>query len=551
MKKTLKFMMMCLLLLMVAEKACAEDIIYKTLDFSKAKMEKCKVYSASWTATDGNDSWVLNHFSNNNLNWENVRCGTYKSATSASIVNKQPYEKAVSKIVITVDEIRSSIVVYARILASTDSNFNNDVQKVYFTSKFKKGGLVTCDIPQSKPNRYYKIDLSLKPNTVRKNGPIQISKIVYYTPSDSPHISGSTAFLDNTFVTLSTGNPDAKIYYTTDGSEPTDQSTAYTVPFSLNTSANVKAVAYVNGEKSAVASQNFKKVEENELISVADALHATDGTMVYVKGIVVKTDTYNNKLPYLNYYIGDAEDADENLEICKGHYLLNADINNAFQIVRGDNVIVAAQMASNNGNKMLKDPQLMRLDEYQDKAMISSAGWATFISRRTVDFSQTTDIHAYTVKYCADNNYVTLSPITVIPGNTAVVVKANTGTYALKRGNEDIMVTNNDLNFDTTEKKVERPYSIYVLSKQGNGCGFYPVKANDTIAPYKGYLTISRSETNTSKRFYAIDYPATDIKHPLRKWKKRDHIYYNLAGQRIDKHHKGIAIVDGHKILIK
>ena len=368
---------------------------------------------------------------------------------------------------------------------------------------------------------------------------------------ESPHISGPTAFLYNTLVTLSTENQNAKIYYTTDGSEPSDQSIAYVTPFSLYTSATVKAISCVNGEKSEVVSQAFKKVEENELVTVADALHATDGTTVYVKGTVVKTETYDNKFPYLNYYIGNEEDGTDELEIRRGHYLQNADVNNAFQIVRGDEVAVAAQIATDNGVKVLADAQLMRLDECQDKAIVGSPGWATFVSRRAVDFSQMADIQAYSVKYNDDFNNVTLSPVTAIPGNTAVVVKANAGTYVLPRGNEKGTVTDNDLTFDTAEKKVETAYTVYVLSKQGNGCGFYPVKVNETIAPYKGYLTIHHSAKKKSKRFYAIVSPFTPISFPLMKWKKPDHIYYNLAGQRINKHYKGLAIVDGHKILIK
>lgn len=82
----------------------------------------------------------------------------------------------------------------------------------------------------SSKNCYYKFYLYLN-NKATQNGPIQISKIVYYTSDNSPHISGSTTFLDSTSVTLSTENQDAKIYYTIDDTEPTDQSTVYTAPF--------------------------------------------------------------------------------------------------------------------------------------------------------------------------------------------------------------------------------------------------------------------------------------------------------------------------------
>lgn len=51
----------------------------------------------------------------------------------------------------------------------------------------------------------------------------------------------------NTNVTLKSTNPRAKIYYTTDGSEPTEESTLYTGVFNLTAETTVKAVAIANG----------------------------------------------------------------------------------------------------------------------------------------------------------------------------------------------------------------------------------------------------------------------------------------------------------------
>lgn len=367
----------------------------------------------------------------------------------------------------------------------------------------------------------------------------------------SPHIFGSTSFLDSTSVTLSTENQDAKIYYTTDGTEPTDQSTAYTAPFSLNASTPVKAVAYINGEKSKVASQYFKKVEENELISVAQALKTADNTQVYIKAKVAKTETYNSSSPTLNYYIADNENAGETLEILNGRYLQNNKISNAFQIVRGDKIVVQATVETNNGTKVLKNAQLLSINEYQEQAKVSAAGWATFVSRRPVDFSRTNDIKAYTVKYDASANQVTLTPVNAIPGNTAVVVKANDGTYKLERGDESTTVENNDLKFSNNNTKVTKAFSVYVLSKQGNGCGFYPVKVNDTIAPFKGFLTVNAASTVAAKPFYAIGNTTTGISNTVEENKNVEDVHYNLAGQRVDNNYKGLVIVNGHKVILK
>lgn len=274
-------------------------------------------------------------------------------------------------------------------------------------------------------------------------------------------------------------------------------------------------------------------------------------TEVYIKGNVVKTDQFDSSSPTLNYYITDSKNAANSLEVLNGRYLQDADITNAYQIVRGDEVVVKATVeTTNKGAKILKDVHLISIKEYQDQAKVSSAGWATFVSRRAVDFSNTSNISAYTVKYDATGNKVTLTPVRAIPGNTAVVIKGKEGTYNLQRSNESTAVANNDLKFSDTDTKVASPFNIYVLAQQGNGCGFYPVKAGDTLAPFKGYLTITAA-SSAAKPFYAIGNTTTSINNAVVEAKNVDGVRYNLAGQRVNSNYKGLVIVNGHKVIIK
>ena len=367
---------------------------------------------------------------------------------------------------------------------------------------------------------------------------------------NSPIISGCTAFLDSSLVTLSADEAKAKIYYTTDGSAPTELSAEYAAPFSLGASATVKAVSYFNGEKSIVVSQEFKKVGKSELVTVADALKAADGARVYVRGTVARTEKYSGESS-LNYYINDTEDVSNGIKVDNGKYLQNTDIVSAFQIVRGDEVCVAAKVGDSDGVKVLKAPQLMSIAKCKDQAQVGTAGWATFVSRRPVDFSYTPAISAYIVNYSADDNNVTLSPVTAIPGNIAVVVKAEAGTYTLQYGNENTTVGVNDLAFSDTSKNVDKAFNIYVLAKQNNGCGFYPVKANTTIAPFKGYLAIGHSSKYRAKPYYAIDTTTTSIANPVYKPKKMEDARYNLSGQRVNTNYRGLVIVNGRKAISK
>lgn len=545
------------LTLLGLEKANAGDVVYKTLDFWKASVQGVNNYHTRWEAIENGNRWYLYQFNNNNGNWKCIACGNDKNATTPYIVNKQPYAKEITKIEITFNEVKSNIfnsfVIYAGpdpTISNHTFGLNEHINKYVYNNGITKGK-ITYTIPKPQKNSYYKLLWDLDKDS--ENGNIIIGKIVYYTSSvQTPDFSGFTAFLNNTTVKLSSIDKGAKIYYTTDGTEPTDKSTEYTAPFTLNATTTVKAISYLNGDKSNVVSQTYKKVEDSDLIPVAQALKAADNAQVYVKAKVAKTDTYNSKYPTLNYYIANTEDPADTLEVLNGRYLQDAAITKADQIVCGDEVTLAATLYNHKGKKELRSPLLLSIKEYQDKATVSAAGWATFVSRRAVDFSKASGLSAYTVNYDATANQVTLSPVTAIPGNTAVVVKANAGTYDLQRGETSTTVENNDLTFSWVDKKVTAPFTIYVLAKQGDGCGFYPVKANETLAPFKGYLTINTASSAAAKPFYAIGGNTTaGINNAMVEAENKEGVRYNLAGQRVNNNYKGLVIVNGHKVIIK
>ena len=77
-------------------------------------------------------------------------------------------------------------------------------------------------------------------------------------PPAAPTISGKTSFSDSTTVSMS-GPDGADIYYTLDGSTPTDESTMYTEEFGLSETTTVKSIAILNGVSSEVASKTFTK----------------------------------------------------------------------------------------------------------------------------------------------------------------------------------------------------------------------------------------------------------------------------------------------------
>ena len=55
------------------------------------------------------------------------------------------------------------------------------------------------------------------------------------------------------------GPAGAEIHYTTDGSQPTAQSTLYTAPITLSETTVVKAIAIKDGKNSSVTSRTYTK----------------------------------------------------------------------------------------------------------------------------------------------------------------------------------------------------------------------------------------------------------------------------------------------------
>ena len=76
----------------------------------------------------------------------------------------------------------------------------------------------------------------------------------------APTFSGETQFTESTQVTMS-GPAGASIFYTLDGSTPTDQSLEYEGPITLSETTTVKAVCVKDGMTSSVTSRTYSKVE--------------------------------------------------------------------------------------------------------------------------------------------------------------------------------------------------------------------------------------------------------------------------------------------------
>ena len=87
-------------------------------------------------------------------------------------------------------------------------------------------------------------------------------------------------------VTISCADANATIYYTLDGTEPTNASTQYTTAINVTTTTTIKAIAYVGTNASAVTTATYN------IVSLANISDITEvGTAYEVQGTVVATNS--------------------------------------------------------------------------------------------------------------------------------------------------------------------------------------------------------------------------------------------------------------------
>ena len=117
-------------------------------------------------------------------------------------------------------------------------------------------------------NDNYEYTIRLRPFTAREmkeDKLYQQNVIGEFTQVATPEITSEFERFDKKMnVTLTCADANAKIYYTLDGSEPTQKSKLYTKPFSINETTTVKAKAFVANK---VSSFTTKKHYERIIIA--------------------------------------------------------------------------------------------------------------------------------------------------------------------------------------------------------------------------------------------------------------------------------------------
>ena len=133
-----------------------------------------------------------------------------------------------------------------------------------------------------KNSRYYTATLWL--DGVKVTDPL--GKIIDAYPSqlDAPTINGEEAFASSVQVEIVSDEAVAEIYYTTDGTEPSKESTRYTAPFTITNSCTVKAIATYRNVVLSIAAKAFTKYDPYAEKTIADLADAKENVpMVTVR----------------------------------------------------------------------------------------------------------------------------------------------------------------------------------------------------------------------------------------------------------------------------
>ena len=165
------------------------------------------------------------------------------------------------------------------------------------------------------------------------------------TPTFSPE---GGVYTETQNVTISCATEGADIYYTLDGTEPTNESNLYTDPISVSATTTIKAIATKEGmNNSAVATVTYT-IEDpnapgsiNNPYTVAQALTHLGENGKYVLGVISSITEVSTQYGNATYNISDnGLPTDDQLLIYRGKYLDNVDFTSEDQIQVGDIVKV-------------------------------------------------------------------------------------------------------------------------------------------------------------------------------------------------------------------
>ena len=162
---------------------------YKTLTFpdDNKATNGIGAYDKTWTAKIGKDTWSIVNFNNNswNDNWKWIKCGGKKAALVGTITTDFAIDKAISSVVVVIDNIVDDDYVNSIKLEVTSDKEGKTVLETVKLDKIASGDAVFT-IKTPKENCYYKLLFDCDKGS--SNGLITVVKVEYYKKGTGPDI---------------------------------------------------------------------------------------------------------------------------------------------------------------------------------------------------------------------------------------------------------------------------------------------------------------------------------------------------------------------------
>ena len=231
---------------------------------------------------------------------------------------------------------------------------------------FKASTTTTIELPAGADytNKYFKFLYNVTVSGT-SNKYVQFTGAKFYAAqaadeAKAPTITGEANFAEKTTVTI-TAAEGAKIYYTLDGTDPTNASTEYTAPFELTETTTVKAIAYEGEKTSIVMSSTFTKATVATCAEAAEAAmkvasnNALTSTYYVVVGYVTEVIDAALSNGQQRFWVSDTKGGENTLQ----SYYCN--VPRVLEV--GDKVQMFGQLTKYNTNPQMKNGQVTILPE--------------------------------------------------------------------------------------------------------------------------------------------------------------------------------------------
>ena len=283
-------------------------------------------------------------------------------------------------------------------------------------------------------------------------GQARIKSITITYADDSkakkPTLTAETSFFGTMQVEMSSAEDGAVIYYTTNGTTPTAESTPYSEAITINATTTVKAIAVAGGKTSDVVSATYTLITP---LTVAEALATADDTEVYVSGIISRVGSYNSTYNSITYFISDDGSETSELEIYSGKGIDGASFSAITDLEFGDRVVVHGTLTTYGSVKETKQNSTIVSYTAKPASDIAKTGDITLDFKggdtmaEVTDYftSSSTGAYTYTV---ADETVVEAVDelISALKVGTTTVTVSQAATLAYKAGEIVINITVQD-----------------------------------------------------------------------------------------------------------